>query len=160
MITIYTDGSAKGNGNTNNRGGWGLVVTRDGVLLETYNKKCFNTTNNREEMKAVLKALELIQTKYKDEECIIYSDSTYVVNIWNNWMFKWASNNWINSKGQIIENLDLVKSLYKYFNTDFLNCQVEVKKCAGHSNILGNNLADALATNQLDKIEKLKKQMS
>lgn len=83
MIIIYTDGSAKANGSLDNRGGWGLVVMRNGSLLETYNESSFNTTNNREEIKAVLKAFELAQTKYKNEECIIYSDSLYVVNICN-----------------------------------------------------------------------------
>lgn len=157
MITIYTDGSAKANGSANNRGGWGLVVTRDGILLETAAEGCFNTTNNREEIKAVLKAFELAQTKYKNEECIVYSDSAYVVNMCNDWIYKWASNNWLNSKKQTVENLDLVQQLYKYINIDFFNCQV--MKCMSHANILGNELADALATNQLDKVKKLKKQM-
>lgn len=155
MITIYTDGSAKTNGSNNNRGGWGLVVIRDGILLETAAEGCFNTTNNREEMKAVLRAFELTQTKYKDEECIIYSDSAYVVNMCNDWIYKWASNNWMNSKKKIVENLDLVKSLYKYLTIDFFTCQVEVKKCAGHVNILGNELADALAQSNFNKFKKL-----
>ena len=157
MIEMYTDGSAKSNGSTNNCGGWGLVVMRDGAIIGLYNQCGFNTTNNREEIKAVLKAFELAQTKYKDEECIIYSDSLYVVNICNDWIYKWASNNWLNSKKQTVENLDLVKKLYKYLNIDFFNCQIV--KCAGHANILGNELADALATNQLIKIEQLKSQI-
>lgn len=157
MITMYTDGSAKGNGEKHNCGGWGLVVMRDGAIIKLDAQLCFNTTNNREEIKAVLKAFELAQTKYQDEECIIYSDSSYVVNICNDWIYKWASNNWLNSKKQIVENLDLVQQLYKYLTIDFFNCQVV--KCAGHANILGNELADALATNQLVKIEQLKSQM-
>ncbi len=154
MIEIYTDGSTKANGSLNNRGGWGLAIMQNGILLETYNESSFNTTNNREEIKAVLKAFELAQTKYKNEECIIYSDSLYVVNICNDWIYKWARNNWINSKKQIIENLDLVKDLYKYINIDFFNCQVVY--CKSHCGILGNELADALARSDIIKIEKIK----
>ena len=43
-----------------------------------------NTTNNRMELTALLYALELTQTKYKDEQCVIKSDSAYCVNMFNN----------------------------------------------------------------------------
>ena len=42
-----------------------------------------NTTNNRMELAALLYALELTQTKYKDEQCVIKSDSAYCVNMFN-----------------------------------------------------------------------------
>ncbi len=155
MIEIYADGSAKANGNENNTGGWGVVVMENNSILESFHEDCINTTNNREELKAVIKALELANTKYKDKECIIYSDSAYVVNICNDWIFTWALNDWKNSRNIIIDNLDLVQILYDYFNTNFLICQV--KKCSGHSNILGNELADALARGDIKKIKNLKK---
>jgi ribonuclease HI len=41
------------------------------------------TTNNRMEIKGLISALELATTKYKNEECIIYCDSAYCVNMFN-----------------------------------------------------------------------------
>ena len=47
------------------------------------NGKEINTTNNRMELTALLYALGLTQTKYKDEQCVIKSDSAYCVNMFN-----------------------------------------------------------------------------
>ena len=41
------------------------------------------TTNNRMELKGLLQALELATTKYKNDKVIIYSDSSYCVNTFN-----------------------------------------------------------------------------
>ena len=56
-------------------------------------------------------------------------------------------------KNQLIENLDLIKEIYKYLTTKNLHCQI--LKCDGHKNILGNELADAYATNNQKKINNL-----
>ena len=67
-MVIYTDGSCNGNGKAHNHGGFGVVVVdNDEKLLFNYNKRCENTTNNREEIKAIL-----------------YSFLNYGVNIYNN----------------------------------------------------------------------------
>lgn len=161
MRIFYTDGACKGNPGP---GGFGVVE-----LVETYREtyedyikninigfkhsgQCENTTNNREELKAIITVFELAAAD-EDNEYIIYSDSAYAVNIINSWIHNWARNNWVNSKGNIVENLDLIKTLYKYVSINFFNCQV--KKINGHAGIIGNELADALATNNLSKFEKI-----
>lgn len=107
------------------------------------------------ELSAILKALELTQKWFKNEQCVIYSDSGYCVKSFNEWLFKWAMNNWKNSKEQIIENLDLMQELYKYYQIDFPNfC---IKKILGHCGIIENEIADALATNNKKKLEKYNK---
>lgn len=153
MIKIYTDGSAKNNGKQNSTGGFGVVVFKDDKIIYAYKEQCKNTTNNREELKAILHAFELAQTKYKYETCIIYSDSSYCVNICNNWIYSWAKNNWINSKKKQVENIDLVKSLYNYLTIDFFNCQIV--KTTGHVGITENELADALATNEIARFNRI-----
>lgn len=153
MIKIYTDGSAKNNGKQNSTGGFGVVVFKDDKIIYSYKEQCKNTTNNREELKAILHAFELAQTKYKYETCIIYSDSSYCVNICNNWIYSWAKNNWTNSKKKQVENIDLVKSLYNYLTIDFFNCQV--MKITGHVGITENELADALATNEIARFNRI-----
>jgi ribonuclease HI len=150
MIHIWTDGSSKGNPGP---GGYGVVILQNNNIIYQYNKQENKITNNQAEIKAVLHAFELAQTKYANETCIIHSDSAYVVNMCNNWIFTWAKNNWINSKKKIVENVELIKSLYKYLSKDFFNCQVI--HCKSHCGILENELADALATNDMNKFNKI-----
>ena len=155
MIKIYTDGSCRSNGKENSNGGFGVVVFKDNKIIYYYKEQCEDTTNNREELKAILHAFDLAQTKYKNETCIIYSDSSYCVNICNNWIYSWAKNNWINSKKKQVENIDLVQSFYDYLTIDFFNCQVV--KITSHIGITENELADALATNEIARFNRIVK---
>ena len=99
-----------------------------------------NTTNNKMELTALLYALELTQTKYKNKQCVIKSDSAYCVNMFNTWIYNWNQNNWIRSKNQSIENLDLVKQIWEYCKIEWPNFIVE--KVPGHCGLIGNELAD------------------
>lgn len=154
MIEIYTDGSARNNGKESSYGGWGIVVVKNNKIIYFNNVQSQNVTNNRMELSAVLYAFGLCSTKIH-ESCIIYSDSSYCVNIINNWIYTWASNNWKRKGNKDIENLDLIQSLYKYLTTDFFACQVKIEKVQGHSDNIYNNLADALATNNIVKFNKI-----
>ena len=165
--TFYTDGACSINPGP---GGFGVVELKEiqarvkdqwdnwniygyfTAIGYKYSEQCNNTTNNREELKAILHIFEIAEQDM-DNQYIIYSDSSYAVNIINSWIYTWARNNWINSKNKEVENLDLIKNLYKYVSINFFNCQV--KKCPGHSNITGNELADALATNNKIKFNKI-----
>lgn len=150
MIHIWTDGSSRGNPGP---GGYGIVIINGNEVVYKYNKQEQKITNNQAEMKAVLHAFEIAENLYSNQNCIVHSDSAYVVNMCNNWIFTWAKNNWINSKNKRVENIDLVKSLYKYLSKDFFNCQVV--KTTGHANVTENELADALATNNIIKFNKI-----
>ena len=151
MVEIYTDGACSQNGTW--EGGFGVVEFRDGLLKHVYNDKKNKTTNNAMELIAIIYALNRVTTLYKNEKVIIYSDSAYCVNICNDWIYKWAANNWCKANGKQIENMELIKIIYNYLNKDFFNCQIV--KCSGHANIVGNELADALATNNLNKFNKI-----
>ena len=153
MIKMYCDGSSKANGQANNTGGYGLAVFRDDMLIYHYGEQCIDTTNNREELKALIHALRLSQSTFKEEVCVIYSDSAYVVNMCNEWIRNWARNHWMNSKKVEVENIDLVKEIYNYIALDFPNFQIT--KVPGHAGVLGNELADALATNNKAKFDKI-----
>ena len=162
MIEIFTDGSAKANGTENNIGGYGVVALiedkeakSDFRIDHMKSEQVINTTNNRTELAALLYALELTQTIYQHKHCIIKSDSAYCVNMFNDWIFNWHKNNWTRAKNQQIENLDLVKQIWEYRKIEWSNFTVE--KVSGHSGLLGNELADALATNDQAKIDKILK---
>lgn len=150
MKIYYCDGSTRGGKNqkgADNIGGWGALCFLDEdenciVAYEHDTEEC--TTNNRQELKALIWCLQHADDFYPDEKCIIYSDSAYVVNMFNTWIHSWARNGWKNSKKQTVENLDLVLEIWEHLNQDFYHC--DVRKTDGHKDIIGNELADALAT--------------
>lgn len=151
LISIYVDGACKGNPGP---GGWGLVAFHDGqYLYHKYQHTEEQTTNNREELKAMIEAFDDGINIYSNNQIIIYSDSAYVVNMINDWIWSWAKKDWQNSKKKTVENIDLVKTLYNYLNINFFRFQV--LKVQGHHAIIGNEFADALATGNIKKIEKL-----
>ena len=163
---FYTDGACSGNPGP---GGFGVVSIGQCEIVEMnpqgnkrkvnkvsidyfYEEHCPQTTNNREELKAILHVFKIAAAD-PSNNYLVYSDSAYAVNMINSWIHNWAKNNWLNSKKQVVENLDLVKELYSYLTIDFFNCQV--KKVSGHAGNVGNELADALATDSRTKIVKL-----
>jgi ribonuclease HI len=160
MIEIYVDGSCCGNGKENNCGGAGVcVLISDQRYLSGFRIKYMwshketITTNNRMELTALLHALEQTQTVYKDELCIIKSDSAYCVNMYNQWIDNWHQQGWVRAGNKLIENLDLIKQIWEYKKISFPNFRVD--KISGHSGILGNEIADALATGNKTKLDKI-----
>ena len=141
-MIIYTDGSAHPNPGP---GGFGVVVCNDNNdIIHLYSKQTNNTTNNREEIKAILWAL-LNYGKY-NEEVIVYSDSNYCVQTFSNWMFSWAGNAWVKSDKKVPENLDLIQAYYDALNAGY---KINLKKVKGHAGNKYNELADGLATGKV-----------
>lgn len=152
---VYTDGSAAPNPGP---GGYGLVISyrdSEGRRIQlTERSRSSDTTNNREELKAIISAFEHMEELLQPEDTFtIYSDSAYCVNMCNDWIRTWASKGWKRSKNQPIENLDLVQTIYNYLNKFSFQCQVQ--KVKGHANDAGNELADALATDNLTRAQVL-----
>ncbi len=131
VIKIHTDGAAQGNPGP---GGLGVVL-QFGSHRKTYAEGYRKTTNNRMELLAVIRALEML--KSTDYQVVIYSDSKYVVDsVEKGWVFKWAANFFAKKK-----NPDLWKrylELHKVYKPKF----VWVK---GHADNPDNNLCDRLA---------------
>ena len=141
-ITVYTDGSAKGNpGN----GGYGIVMMGGGHRKEL--KQGFRlTTNNRMELLAVIVALESIKTE--GSSVTIYSDSKYVVDaVEKKWLFSWEKKNFGKKK-----NPDLWIRFLKIYRKH----QVRFVWVKGHSNIKENERCDQLAVAAAES-KKLKK---
>ena len=153
MLYIYIDGSSRKNGK---EGGYGVVIFDDRRnLIDAYQEQFDNVTNNQMELKAFLKTFELLNTKYKGEQATIYSDSAYCVNILTSWIYSWSKNNWKNSKNKTIKNLDIILSLYEYYNINFFINQIYIIKVDGHKGIIGNELSDSLATADVPKFSNI-----
>lgn len=149
MTHIYTDGSCRINPGA---GAFAVIVLNENIITKAYRQETENTTNNREELKAIIWAIEYALNN-PNNKYIIYTDSSYAEQSINKWSFNWSLNDWKNSKGFTVENLDLIKTLYYYNNKDFPNFQVV--KTKGHVGNIGNELADAAATGNVSKIKKI-----
>ena len=93
MISIYTDGSSRGNPGP---GGYGVVLIK-GHHRKELSEGFRLTTNNRMELLSVIVALEAL--KAEGERVTIYSDSKYVVDsVEKKWVFGWEKKNYIGKK--------------------------------------------------------------
>jgi ribonuclease HI len=134
MIDIYSDGACKGNPGP---GGWGALLVIDGQRREICGGEP-GTTNNRMEMTAVIRALELLE---QASEVRVYTDSQYVQKGISEWLPGWKKRNWRTAAGGAVKNQDLWREL------DHLNSQhrVEWKWVKAHAGHPENERADALA---------------
>ena len=154
---FYTDGACSGNPGP---GGWSYVeLDHDAksIVGFDYENLIPNTTNNRMELFAILAVCNKIKNDilYEKTTYTIYSDSAYCVNLINIWMWSWSKNGRCNSKKEEIANKDLILQLYNFFNQP--NCRVKVEKVDGHNNLLGNEIADRLATGKIKEVKNLLK---
>lgn len=148
-MIIYTDGSCKNN--PNGPGGYGVVICDDdNNIIDCYCHFENSTTNNRQELKAILFAF--LNYGSKSNPPIVYSDSSYCVNTFNTWMFNWARNNWIKSDKKTPENLDLIQAYYDWYQKGY---RINLQKVKGHAGIKNNEIADKLATGKLTPEEVL-----
>ncbi|ADL68887.1 ribonuclease HI [Thermoanaerobacterium thermosaccharolyticum] len=140
-IDIYTDGACSGNPGP---GGWGAVLIYNGIKKEISGYE-ENTTNNRMELTAVIKALSLLKRSCKIN---IYSDSSYLINAFNQkWIENWQKRGWLKSDKTPVENKDLWLKLL-----DLSSCHdIKWIKVKGHSDNEYNNRCDKLATDEIRK---------
>jgi len=103
MIKIWTDGSCLGNPGP---GGWAFIAS-DGTQIVERSGAEADTTNNRMELMAVLRAL----TAIKNPKVEIHTDSQYVKNGMQTWMKGWKKNGWKTADKKPVKNQDLWMAL-------------------------------------------------
>ena len=134
MIKIYTDGSCLNNpGN----GGWAAIINFNNEVKKI-SGSVKNTTNNKMELMAPIKALQTIKQRQPIE---IYTDSQYVRLGITDWVHKWLKNNWQTSKKEPVKNKELWIQLYE------LNKSHEIKWIwvKAHAGNILNEEVDLLA---------------
>ncbi len=131
---VYTDGACSGNPGP---GGWGATIKIGDETFEIFGGED-NTTNNRMELIAAIKALEYLNENHK---ITLYTDSNYVKDGITKWIFNWKKNNWKTSAKKPVKNSDL------WILLDEIQNKREVKWnwVKGHAGNLGNERADELA---------------
>lgn len=128
MLTYYTDGSASPNPGP---GGYAVILNKEPVALGT-DTTPGDTTNIRMEGFALIAALK----DAGDEECEIYTDSEFWINVVTKWAPGWEAKGWKKPGG--IKNLDIVLELYPLYNSS----NATLIWVRGHNGDEGNELAD------------------
>lgn len=143
-IDIYTDGSCRCNPGP---GGWGAVLVYKGIEKELCGGEA-DTTNNRMELTAVIKALQALK-----ESCDITltSDSKYVLDaLTNGWAESWRAKGWKKADKSPALNPDLWEILLNEVKKHNIT-YVWVKGHAGHPY---NERCDEMAQNESGKFLK------
>ncbi len=131
MIVYYTDGSA-----SPNPGPGGFAVIRDNRPYLIGGEPADETTNIRMEGLAIKAALE----DADGQECQIYTDSEFWINVITKWAPGWERNGWRKKNGEI-KNLDIVQEVYPLY----VQSQATLTWVRGHEGDEGNELADEWA---------------
>jgi ribonuclease HI len=139
-VTVFTDGACRGNPGP---GGWGALLQTGTAEKELWGGEA-NTTNNRMELTAVIRALEALK---RPVAVRVLTDSQYVQKGISQWIRNWKKNGWRTTDKKPVKNADLWQRL------DALASQhdiawIWVKGHAGHP---GNERADSLARRGIDE---------
>lgn len=129
-VLIFTDGACSGNPGP---GGWGAIL-RYGTLEKEISGGELETTNNRMEMVAAIRGLEMLK---KPSSVEIHTDSQYLQKGVMEWMKGWKAKNW----PARIKNQDLWKALDALLSRH----HVTFYWVRGHDGHPENERADALA---------------
>jgi ribonuclease HI len=134
VVEIYADGACKGNPGP---GGWGVLLRAGGAEKELFGGER-ETTNNRMELTAVIRALEALKRRCKVR---LYTDSQYVQKGISQWIHDWKRRGWRTADKKPVKNEDLWRRLDELAGGH----DIEWHWVRGHAGHPENERADALA---------------
>lgn len=139
-ITIYGDGSSR----KNKDGGYGFIILEKGEPDRMGSGFEHNTTNNRQELNAVIYAIQACAVGPRT--ITVWSDSQYVIKAFTDgWLAKWKRNYWMNN-GEPVKNKDLwvwLDSLVQSY--ELSGTKFAWEWCRGHDGNYYNEIVDKLA---------------
>ena len=141
-VEIHTDGACKGNPGP---GGWGVRLQSGQHVQELFGGE-LNTTNNRMEMTAVIEALSALK---RPCQVTLYLDSEYVRKGITEWIHGWKARGWRTAAKQPVKNADLWQKLDAVVSSS--GHRIDWRWVKGHNGDPGNERADALANQGVDK---------
>lgn len=148
-VIMYADGACKGNPGP---GGWGVWM-KSGEHEKSLCGGENPTTNNRMELLAVINGLESLKKLCNVE---LYVDSQYVKNGVEQWLANWKKNGWRTAAKKPVKNDDL----WKLLDQACARHVVRWHWVKGHSGDPGNERADALANEGVEKGLGVRKEQS
>jgi len=141
LVRIYTDGACKGNPGP---GGWGALLKSGASETELFGGE-LQTTNNRMELTAVIRALESLNSPC---EVAVYTDSQYVQKGISEWLHDWKRRGWRTADKKPVKNLDLWQELDRLAREH----RVAWHWVKGHAGHPENERADALANRGVESL--------
>jgi ribonuclease HI len=142
-VEIFTDGACSGNPGP---GGWGAILRSGGKERELFGGEA-QTTNNRMELTAVIRALEALKRPVRAR---VWTDSQYVQKGISEWISGWKARGWKTAAKAPVKNVDLWREL------DLLAARHEVdwRWVKGHAGHPENERADELARRGIESLRK------
>jgi len=145
MIKLYTDGACSGNPGP---GGWAYIVLDSNH--EEYVASGFKeeTTNNEMELMAAFKGLFFVKSILNSKEQVqIFTDSKYISNAINGWIYNWKRHGWKTSTGADVSHKDIWMSLFPIV----MENKVKAIWVKGHASDAYNSRCDSIARNEIVK---------
>ena len=142
-VDIFTDGGCSGNPGP---GGWAYVMLSDGQLTSYSSGGEAQTTNNKMELTAVIRAIE-DASLLGVSEISISTDSQYVKNGITTWIFNWKKNGWKTSSKDPVKNRELWEHLDELNSTN----KIRWTWVKGHAGIKYNEMCDSLVRKEMEK---------
>ncbi|RMG28793.1 MAG: ribonuclease HI [Gammaproteobacteria bacterium] len=141
VVQVWTDGACRGNPGP---GGWGVVLRYNGHEKHLYGGEA-QTTNNRMELTAAIRALEALR-----EPCVVHltTDSQYLRQGITQWLPNWKRRGWKTADRRPVKNRDLWEGLDRLAQRH----EVHWHWVRGHSGHPENELADRLANRGIDEM--------
>lgn len=139
-VTIYTDGSVRGNGSANSFGGWAAILMFGAHRKEISGSES-PATNNRMELMAPIRALEALK---RPCDVVLTTDSEYVRNGITDWINKWKANGWISGKGSK-KHAVINRDLWERLDAAAQRHNITWNWTRGHCDDALNNRCDELA---------------
>ena len=103
-MTVFIDGSCVRNGSNNAKAGYGLFWGVDHPWNGSYTiSPEENPTNNKAELKAAIKAIQIAQENHV-QRLVINSDSKYVISGITQWSDQWCKNGWKTANDEPVKN--------------------------------------------------------
>jgi len=140
-VEIYTDGACRGNPGP---GGWGAVLRYGRHEKELFGGEP-DTTNNRMELMAAIRALESLKKPCKVK---VTTDSVYVRSGITEWLPNWKRRGWKTAARKPVKNADLWQRLDRAAQAH----DVAWHWVKGHSGHPENERADQLANLGIDQL--------
>ncbi|OAA18329.1 ribonuclease HI [Frankia sp. EI5c] len=134
-VEIFTDGACSGNPGP---GGWGAILRYGRHEKTIYGGDAADTTNNRMELLAAIKALEALS---RPSVVRVHTDSQYLRNGVNGWLHQWKRNGWKTADRKPVKNADLWQRLDSLTGRH----DIEWLWVRGHAGHPDNERADRLA---------------
>ena len=141
IVEIFTDGACRRNPGP---GGWGVVLIAGQHRKTLYGGESA-TTNNRMELTAAIEALNALNGSRK---VLLHTDSRYVMNGIRDWLPNWKKRGWKTSSKKPVKNQDLWQALDAAVGQH----EIEWNWVRGHTGVVGNEEADALANRGIDEL--------